>query len=183
MTYYGGAKLAEAFRTVRKNTLVIAEEIGEENYGFSPAGGARTVAQLLTHIAMGTRMPEQIHKIEHVSDLAQFNFFAVLGALGAEEANPRTKAEIVALLKESGENFAGWLEGLSEEFLAEVVQYPPHMTPATKTRFEMIMSAKEHEMHHRGQLMVVQRLLGTVPPLTRAMQAQIAAMQAQAASK
>lgn len=183
MTYYGGAKLAAAFRTVRKNTLVMAEEIGEENYGYVPVEGARSVGQILVHIAMGTKLPEQIHKIDHVSDLAQFNFFGLMGQLGAAEAQPRTKAEIIALLKESGENFAVWLEGLSEEFLSEVVNYPPHMSPPTKSRFEMILGAKEHEMHHRGQLMLVERMLGTVPPLTRAMQAQIAAMMAAQGAK
>jgi uncharacterized damage-inducible protein DinB len=43
---------------------------------------------------------------------------------------------------------------------------PPGTTPATKSRFEMLLSIKEHEMHHRGQLMVVQRLLGIEPHLT-----------------
>jgi len=38
-------------------------------------------------------------------------------------------------------------------------------------------------MHHRGQLMVVQRMLGITPHLTRHMEERIAAMQAaQAAS-
>ena len=31
----------------------------------------------------------------------------------------------------------------------------------------MILSVKEHEMHHRGQVMLVQRMLGIVPHLTR----------------
>jgi uncharacterized damage-inducible protein DinB len=39
---------------------------------------------------------------------------------------------------------------------------------------------KEHEMHHRAQLMVMERMLGMVPHLTRDMQARIAAMQAAA---
>ena len=55
---------------------------------------------------------------------------------------------------------------------------PPGATPAAKSRLEMLLSVKEHEMHHRGQLMVAQRLLGIVPHLTRARQAQ----QAQARS-
>ena len=42
--------------------------------------------------------------------------------------------------------------------------------PATKTRFEMLLSPKEHEMHHRGQLMLLQRMIGLVPHLTRQMQ-------------
>ena len=60
---------------------------------------------------------------------------------------------------------------------------PQGSTPPTKSRFEMILSVKEHEMHHRGQLMLVERMIGIVPHLTRDMQARMAQMQAQQASK
>ena len=46
----------------------------------------------------------------------------------------------------------------------------------------MLLSPKEHEMHHRGQLMVLQRMIGLVPHLTRQMQERMAqAQQAQGA--
>ena len=57
---------------------------------------------------------------------------------------------------------------------------PPGAGPEAKTRIEMLMSVKEHEMHHRSQLMLIQRLLGQVPPLTRQRQAQMAALAAEA---
>ena len=41
----------------------------------------------------------------------------------------------------------------------------------------MLMSAKEHEMHHRGQLMLLQRLIGITPHLTRESQARMARAQ------
>jgi uncharacterized damage-inducible protein DinB len=57
---------------------------------------------------------------------------------------------------------------------------PPGMGPATKSRFEMLLGPKEHEMHHRGQLMTVQRMIGLVPHLTRKNQERMqAAMAAQ----
>jgi uncharacterized damage-inducible protein DinB len=31
----------------------------------------------------------------------------------------------------------------------------------------MLIGSKEHEIHHRAQLMVIERLLGIVPHLTR----------------
>jgi uncharacterized damage-inducible protein DinB len=37
----------------------------------------------------------------------------------------------------------------------------------------VLIASKEHEMHHRGQLMVVERMLG----ITRQMEERIAAMQ------
>ncbi len=49
MTYYGSKELAASFRTVRKNTIVIAEEIPEQHYGFRAAPETRTVAEMLVH--------------------------------------------------------------------------------------------------------------------------------------
>ena len=46
---------------------------------------------------------------------------------------------------------------------------PPTSTPPTKSRFEMLLSVKEHEMHHRGQLMVAERMVGVEPHLTRSL--------------
>jgi uncharacterized damage-inducible protein DinB len=60
---------------------------------------------------------------------------------------------------------------------------PGGMEPATKTRFEMLMSMKEHEMHHRGQLMLLQRMIGIVPHLTRRMQERWAQRAAAAAAQ
>lgn len=175
MQYYGAKELADAFRTVRKNTLVIAEEIPEDRYSFRAAPEARTVAQLLTHIAVVQRVPEQIHSVERRTTLEGFDFPRLMQSIVAEENRPRTKAEIIALLRDQGERWAKWLEGLSDEFLAEVVKYPAGMTPPTKTRFEMLLGTKEHEMHHRGQLMLIERMLGIVPHLTRHMQERMAA--------
>jgi hypothetical protein len=47
--------------------------------------------------------------------------------------------------------WAKWLESQSDDFLAERVRLPAGMTPGSKTRFEMLLSTKEHEMHHRSQ--------------------------------
>ena len=43
------------------------------------------------------------------------------------------------------------------------------LTPSTKSRFEMLISVKEHEIHHRGQLMIVERMIDIVSHLTRSM--------------
>jgi len=87
----------------------------------------------------------------------------------------------VQALRQKGEEFAGWLETLSDDVLAEVVTYPAGMQPPTKTRFEMLLGPKEHEMHHRAQLMTIERMLGITPHLTRAQQERMAQMQQPAA--
>ena len=63
----------------------------------------------------------------------------------------------------------------------EIRLSPLEMEPASKTRFEMLLGPKEHEMHHRAQLMVLQRMIGQVPHLTRLMQERMAQVQAGAA--
>ena len=182
MTYYGGKDLANAFRTVRGNTIKIAEEIPEDQYGFKPAPECRTVAATLAHVAMATDIQSYIQG-NKVSDLATVNWMDVFKDFGAEEAKPRTKAELIGKLKSEGDKFAAFLESLAESFLAESVKMTPGAPgPATKSRFEMLLSAKEHEMHHRGQLMTMQRIIGQVPHLTRQMQERMAQMQAQAAA-
>ena len=181
MVCYGGKDFARAYRTVRGNTVKAVEEIPESSLDFAPASGARTVRQLVTHIAM-TDVFLGVHR-ERRTSFAGMNFPELVGQLRAEEEKPRTKAELLALLQERGEATAVWLEAVSDEVLAERFDQPPGNEPATKSRFEMIMGLKEHEMHHRAQLMLIQRMVGQVPHLTRAMQARFAAMAAQQPSQ
>ena len=164
--------MAASFRTVRNNTIQIAEEIAEENYGFRPAEGTRSVAEQLVHIAVAPRIWAALAD-PGITTLQGFDFMGLFMGNLAEEQKTRSKAEIVALLKSEAESFATLLSGFSDEFLAGVITQPDGQS--TKTRFEMMLSPKEHEMHHRGQLMVVQRLLGQVNHLTRAMQERFAA--------
>jgi uncharacterized damage-inducible protein DinB len=176
MTYYGGKELAAAFRMVRENTIKIAEEIPESKYDFKPAPDCRSVGRTLVHIALGPRFQRHIQG-NKITDLKTVNFPEMMQGIMAEEAKPRTKAEVVAFLKGEGDSFASFLESLPDEFLAEGVALPPAAGGATKSRFEMLLSPKEHEMHHRAQLMTMQRMIGQVPHLTRQMQERMAQMQ------
>jgi uncharacterized damage-inducible protein DinB len=174
MLPYGGQDLAAAFRTVRKNTIQIAEEIPEANYDFQPAPDTRTARQLLLHITVVDRLPRVIHG-ERRTTLDGVDFPGFMRQITIEEQAPRSKDEIVALLKSNGETFSSFLEALSDDFLAERVAMPQGMQPAHKTRFEMLLGVKEHEMHHRGQLMLIERMLGITPHLTRQMRERFAA--------
>jgi uncharacterized damage-inducible protein DinB len=172
---YGGKELAEAFRTVRKNTIQVAEDIPEEKYSHVPAPEARSVRQMFTHVAISTRIWEELHK-KRLTTLVGFDFFGIIDEFKAEEAKERSKAEVVQLLRTEGEKFAVWLETLTPEILAETVTEPDGKS--AKTRFERLLGAKEHEMHHRAQLMLIERQLGIVPHLTRQFQERMAQMRA-----
>jgi uncharacterized damage-inducible protein DinB len=167
VNYYGGKELAETFRTVRKNTIAVAEDIPEDKYSFRPMPETRSVGELFTHIALSPTFQKQINIEERRTSMAGFDFPALMQRMGAEEKKPRTKAQIIELLTKDGEEWAKLVERLDETFLAESIVMPAGGTPPSRTRFDMILSVKEHEMHHRGQLMLIERILGITPHLTR----------------
>src|SRR6266404_4040597 len=176
MSSYGGRELASGFRTVRKNTIQVAEDIPESQYGHVAAPECKSVARMLVHIGIATRIWDEIHRKQRLTAMAGVNFLEMRERFEAEEAKPRTKAEIVELLRTEGEQFAAWLETLTPEFLAEMVTEAEGKS--TKSRLESLLGAKEHEMHHRGQLMLIERQLGMVPHITRQFNERVAQMRA-----
>jgi uncharacterized damage-inducible protein DinB len=164
MNLYGPKELVESMRTVRKNTILIAEDISEKDYSYLPTPESRSVTETLLHIAFLARADRLLQEEEHVTSLEGFNFGELIKKSEAEERLPRSKSEIIALLRTEGDRWCKWMEGLPEALLAEQVLQPGG---CSKSRFEMLLGTKEHEMHHRAQLMVMERLLGIVPHLTR----------------
>jgi uncharacterized damage-inducible protein DinB len=176
MLCYGAKHLAASFRTVRKNTIQVAQDIPEEQYSHLPAEGARTVARMLTHVALApTRLWLEMHATRS-ADVTGFDFLGLAEKMRIEEATPRTKAQIIDLLTTEGEAFATFLETLSDEDLSMQVLTGSAAGPVSKSRLEMLLSAKEHEMHHRAQLMLIERQLGIIPHATRQMNAFIEQM-------
>ena len=164
MNFYGPKQLVDSMRTVRKNTIQIAEDIPEKDYGYRPTPESCSTAEILVHIARLAQFDRVVHEQEHLSSLEGFDFGAIIKKSEVEEMRPRSKREIVELLRTEGERWCEWVESLPETILAEQVRMPGG---ASKSRFEMLLGTKEHEMHHRAQLTVIERLLDIVPHLTR----------------
>jgi len=168
MQLYGAEQLADGMRTVRKNTILIAEDISEKDYGYRPTPDSRSVKETLVHIASLWRFDRFVHEEQHLSSLEGFDFGALFKRAETEEKLLRSKSDIVGLLQAQGDRWCQWVAGLSEALLSEQVRQPGG---TLKSRFEMLIGTKDHEMHHRGQLMVMERMLGIVPHLTRDRQA------------
>src|SRR6476661_8637493 len=134
MTYYGGKELANAFRTVRNNTIKIAEEVPDNKYDYKPAPDCRSIGQTLAHIALGSSLQAHIQQ-NKVTDLKTVNFPELFQKMIADEGKPRTKAETIALLKSEGDKFASFLEGLNDSCLGESIAMAPGMQPPAKSRF------------------------------------------------
>ncbi|HQZ40918.1 MAG: DinB family protein [Acidobacteria bacterium] len=170
MNAYGARQMAESFRTVRKNTVQVAQDIPDDKYAFRAVEGAMTVAGMLAHLATSTHWVTQVHFVEKKGEVSYEDFGRYMAEGKAAAEALTTKADIIAALESHGRDFASALETMTDAQLAEHVKFPAPIQPPSKSRFEMLLSVKEHEMHHRGQLMLMERILGIVPHLTRARQ-------------
>jgi len=164
MNYYGPSNMAESWRTVRRNTVQVAEDIPEDKYSYRASADTMSVAELLAHLAATPTWAEQCHFVKKTTAITMEDFGAFMGEVGKASAALTTKAAIVDALKASGEAFAKGLDGMTDAQLGEAVTLPN----GSKTRFEMLLGVKEHEMHHRAQLFLIERMIGIVPHLTRA---------------
>ena len=164
MSLYGVRQLTDSFRTVRANTIRVAEDIPEADYRYRPSPASRSVAETLAHIAWLASADRFLHEERRLASFDGFDFGEFLATSEVEEARQRSKAEILELLRAEGERWAQWVEQLPATFLAEAVRLPDGKSAS---RFEMLLGTKEHEMEHRAQLTVIQRLLGVVPHFTR----------------
>ena len=141
----------------------MAEDIPESRYNYRPSPISRSVAETLIHIAWLWTADRVLHEKERLVTLDGFDFPALLRSSEVEEKHPRSKSEIIEYLRTEGERQAHWVEALSNGFLAERVQLPGG---ASVNRFEMLLGTKEHELQHRAQLTVIDRLIGVVPRFT-----------------
>jgi hypothetical protein len=91
LNYYGPKELASSFRTVRKNTITIAQDLPEKEYSFRPTPNTRSAGELLAHIALAHTFQHQIHAQERRTSLVGFDFPSLMQRLVAEEKVSRSK--------------------------------------------------------------------------------------------
>jgi uncharacterized damage-inducible protein DinB len=160
---YGIREIAASMRAVRQNTILIAGDIPEDSFAFRATPNTRSIAETLVHIAWLWSSDHLIHEELHLDSLEDFDFPALLRQSAVQEKQPRTKAEIIELLRTEGDRWVSWVEGLSEPILSERVSLPGG---GSVSRFEMLLGTKEHELQHRAQLTVLERLIGVAPRFT-----------------
>ena len=163
MALYSIRQLADSMRAVRANTILIAGDIPASQYDYRPGPQSRSVAETLVHIAWLWTADRFMHEEKRLHTLEGFDFPALLQRSAIEEKRQRPKAEIIEMLRTEGDRWVQWVEQLSEAFLLERVALPGG---ASVSRFEMILATKEHELQHRAQLTVIERLIGVVPRFT-----------------
>ena len=136
---------------VQRNLVEAAEKMPEEHYGFKPTAEIRPFSQVVTHAA-----------------LSRFSTCSPLAGKpnphdGEKDDKARTKAEIVALLKEGGALCTEALKGLTDETALGFVKVNNQVDVA---RGLMVAGENAHANEIYGTLAVYLRLKGLVPPST-----------------
>ncbi|MGI8745887.1 MAG: DinB family protein [Bryobacteraceae bacterium] len=129
------------FETVNKKILAMAEDFPESKYGYRPVKDVRSFAEVVLHIATSNNY------VAKAANGAKVDFVEL------PRDKYKTKAEVVAALKQSIEDSTAVLKQFTDERLAK--------SPALWPGFI------EHAGEHYGQLVVYYRINGLVPPSSR----------------
>jgi uncharacterized damage-inducible protein DinB len=135
------------FQTTSNYVVRAAEKMPEEHYNFKPADSVRTFAQMVGHIAD-----------------AQYFFCGSLVKDGRKspgiEKNAKTKAEIIAGLKEAFAYCDSAYRATTDSNAAEQVS----LMGASRARLGVLNFNSVHIYEHYGNLTTYMRMKNIVPP-------------------
>lgn len=156
-------EICEGWQEVRNGLIKEVESIPADQFGFRAAEGSRSLLEVLHHIVEA----ERVLSIEICRD--ETNLRRPPLELIAEHA-PQVKAAdtrdtIIELLRGSLNESTQRVREFGDEKLEEQMMTGPNGKQLVKRA--MLNFVVGHEMYHRGQITVYQRLLGVEPALTK----------------
>ncbi|WP_404331081.1 DinB family protein [Mesobacillus maritimus] len=127
----------------RKALLELINTIDSDNLQYKPWDGAMTFSELVLHISTSTGMfANTVKQGEFVPPTAP--------------KTPETIEELKQLVQSETDLTKGILESITEEQLNQLVEFSGMKMPG----MAMLETAKDHEIHHKGQLFTYARLMG-----------------------
>ena len=154
-------EISDAWKEVRNGLIKEVESIPADQFGFRAAEGSRSVLEILQHIVESERMLTS----EICSD--DTNLRRPPLELIAEHASHKdadTADAILELLRGSLDESTQLVREYGDERLEQMMPGFDGKQLAKRTMLNFVVG---HEMYHRGQVTVYQRLLGVEPALTK----------------
>ena len=144
----------DSWNDIGRKLIAMAEDFPEDKYDFKPTPAQRSFAEQLLHAAGA-------------------NYFftsTVLGQKAPALEDPKrdqykTKAEIVAFVKQSFADGAAAIKAKGDKGMTDVVTDPDSNQQVRIS--DMAYGLIEHSGEHYGQLAVYYRIAGLVPPESR----------------
>jgi len=152
----------ESWREVRKGLIDEANQIPAEQFSFQPAPNSRPVRRLLQHLVEAQKfMVGEACRPDTNLMRTSFADSVKLYAPGVTEIND--KDELLKLLHDSMEESGDKLRAAGDELKNTMKRFDGKEMP----KLAFMSFAIAHEMYHRGQLTVYERLLSIEPALTQ----------------
>jgi uncharacterized damage-inducible protein DinB len=155
-------EVLDAWKEVRAGLIAEVEQIPAEQFGFQATPESRSVAGILRHVIEAQRffMGELCRPD---TDFKRLPILELMEKQAAEAYSGGDKEELISSLTSSME----WAEAMIRAFGEEALREPVERLDGKKmSKLAYLHFLISHEMHHRGQISVYERLLKIEPALT-----------------
>ena len=156
-------RLIESWSEVRAGLIKEASQIPDDKFSFRATPDTRSVAELLQHVVEAQKLLVG-ESCRPDSNLLRQSFADHIKEYAPEVAAITGKNGLIELLRASMETAEATIRSCGSDGLQGKMR---RFDQKELSKFEMLTFAVAHEMYHRGQLTVYERLLGVEPALTQ----------------
>ena len=154
-------KIIEGWREVRNGLIDEAKQIPADKFSFQPTPDSRSVLRLLQHLAEAQKFLVA-EACRPDTNLMRASFADNVKTYAPNVGAADNKDAILNLLSESMDEAASQLSAAADELKNTMKRFDGK----EMTKLSFMSFAIAHEMYHRGQLTVYERLLSIEPALT-----------------
>ncbi len=153
--------IIEGWREVRKGLIDEANQIPADKFSFQPTPDSRSVIRLLQHLVESQKFLVG-EACRPDTNLMRASFADNVKTYAPDVGAAADKDAVLNLLKESMDEAAAKLMAAGDELKNTMKRFDGK----EMTKLSFMSFAIAHEMYHRGQLTVYERLLNIEPALT-----------------
>ena len=155
-------RLIESWSEVRAGLIKEASQVPDDKFSFRATPDTRSIAEVLQHIIEAQKLlVGESCRVE--TNLRRHSFADHIKEYAPEVAAVSDKNGLLELLRSSMEMAEAAIRGCGDGLNATMQRFDGKEV----TKFDFLNFAIAHEMYHRGQLTVYERLLGVEPALTQ----------------
>jgi uncharacterized damage-inducible protein DinB len=154
-------QIIEGWREVRKGLIDEASQIPAGQFSFQPSPDSRSVKRLLQHLVEAQKFLVA-EACRPDTNLRRASFAENVKMYAPDVAGADDKDAIITLLQQSMDESAAKLMAAGDELRNTMKRFDGK----EMTKLSFMSFAIAHEMYHRGQLTVYERLLSIEPALT-----------------
>lgn len=155
-------RLIESWSEVRAGLMKEVSQIPDGQFSFRATPETRSIAELLQHVVQAQKMMVG-ESCRTETNLMRQSFAEHIQEYAPEVAAVGDKNGLLELLRGSMETSEASIRGCGDRLQERMRRFDGKEV----SKFDFLNFAIAHEMYHRGQLTVYERLLGVEPALTQ----------------